>query len=100
MDDIFAATDLSRVFLKQRLHHDLIDIENWNVSALDMEKKHGRSQPWGKLVKVDTQSEVLLVNRECTVGRRKGKITIPHSDTNTFTSTYRGVEKLSYHIVG
>ncbi|XP_038869441.1 E3 ubiquitin-protein ligase CHFR-like isoform X3 [Salvelinus namaycush] len=36
-----------------------------------MEKKHGRSQPWGKLVKVDTQSEVLLVNRECTVGRRK-----------------------------
>ncbi|CDQ72584.1 unnamed protein product [Oncorhynchus mykiss] len=37
-----------------------------------MEKKHGRSQPWGKLVKVDTQSEVLLVNRECTVGRRKG----------------------------
>ncbi|XP_029619167.1 E3 ubiquitin-protein ligase CHFR isoform X1 [Salmo trutta] len=37
-----------------------------------MEKKHGRSQPWGKLVKVDTRSEVLLVNRECTVGRRKG----------------------------
>ncbi|XP_035592190.1 E3 ubiquitin-protein ligase CHFR-like isoform X1 [Oncorhynchus keta] len=37
-----------------------------------MEKKRGRSQPWGKLVKVDTQSEVLLVNRECTVGRRKG----------------------------
>ncbi|XP_071208809.1 E3 ubiquitin-protein ligase CHFR-like isoform X1 [Salvelinus alpinus] len=37
-----------------------------------MEKKHGRSQAWGKLVKVDTQSEVLLVNRECTVGRRKG----------------------------
>ncbi|XP_024294209.1 E3 ubiquitin-protein ligase CHFR isoform X2 [Oncorhynchus tshawytscha] len=37
-----------------------------------MEKKHGRSQPWGKLVKVDSQSEVLLVNRECTVGRRKG----------------------------
>ncbi|XP_029619171.1 E3 ubiquitin-protein ligase CHFR isoform X2 [Salmo trutta] len=36
-----------------------------------MEKKHGRSQPWGKLVKVDTRSEVLLVNRECTVGRRK-----------------------------
>ncbi|XP_071208813.1 E3 ubiquitin-protein ligase CHFR-like isoform X3 [Salvelinus alpinus] len=36
-----------------------------------MEKKHGRSQAWGKLVKVDTQSEVLLVNRECTVGRRK-----------------------------
>ncbi|XP_029572541.1 E3 ubiquitin-protein ligase CHFR isoform X3 [Salmo trutta] len=33
---------------------------------------HGRSQPWGKLVKVDTESEVLLVNRECTVGRRKG----------------------------
>ncbi|CAB1319967.1 unnamed protein product [Coregonus sp. 'balchen'] len=35
-------------------------------------EKHGRSQPWGKLVKVDTESEVLLVNRECTVGRRKG----------------------------
>ncbi|XP_010874859.1 E3 ubiquitin-protein ligase CHFR [Esox lucius] len=34
--------------------------------------KHGRSQPWGKLVEVDTESEVLLVNRECTVGRRKG----------------------------
>uniref|UniRef100_A0A4W5MI42 E3 ubiquitin-protein ligase CHFR n=1 Tax=Hucho hucho TaxID=62062 RepID=A0A4W5MI42_9TELE len=34
--------------------------------------KHGRSQPWGKLVKVDTESEVLLVNKECTVGRRKG----------------------------
>ncbi|XP_014026356.1 E3 ubiquitin-protein ligase CHFR isoform X4 [Salmo salar] len=33
---------------------------------------HGRSQPWGKLVKVDTESEVLLVNREYTVGRRKG----------------------------
>uniref|UniRef100_A0A8K9WRB7 E3 ubiquitin-protein ligase CHFR n=1 Tax=Oncorhynchus mykiss TaxID=8022 RepID=A0A8K9WRB7_ONCMY len=33
---------------------------------------HERSQPWGKLVKVDTESEVLLVNRECTVGRRKG----------------------------
>ncbi|XP_064209778.1 E3 ubiquitin-protein ligase CHFR [Anguilla rostrata] len=34
----------------------------------------GRSQPWGKLVKVDTgsESEILLVNRECTVGRRKG----------------------------
>ncbi|KAL0979226.1 hypothetical protein UPYG_G00182370 [Umbra pygmaea] len=35
---------------------------------------NGRSQPWGKLVRVDTDcdSEVLLVNRECTVGRRKG----------------------------
>ncbi|KAJ8005797.1 hypothetical protein DPEC_G00121610 [Dallia pectoralis] len=35
-------------------------------------EKHGRSHPWGKLVKVDSESEVLLVNRECTVGRRKG----------------------------
>ncbi|KAJ8380199.1 hypothetical protein SKAU_G00009770 [Synaphobranchus kaupii] len=34
----------------------------------------GRRQPWGKLVKVNTgsQSQILLVNRECTVGRRKG----------------------------
>lgn len=32
------------------------------------------AQAWGKLVKVDSSpaSEVLLVNRECTVGRRKG----------------------------
>ncbi|KAJ8263430.1 hypothetical protein COCON_G00158870 [Conger conger] len=37
-------------------------------------ENRGRSQPWGKLVKVDTgsESEILLVNRECTVGRRKG----------------------------
>ncbi|KAJ8286002.1 hypothetical protein GJAV_G00033380 [Gymnothorax javanicus] len=34
----------------------------------------GRGQPWGKLVKVDTgpESEMLLVNRVCTIGRRKG----------------------------
>ncbi|XP_036382644.1 E3 ubiquitin-protein ligase CHFR [Megalops cyprinoides] len=40
---------------------------------LEMENQ-GRSQPWGKLVNVDTssESEILLVNRECTVGRRKG----------------------------
>lgn len=32
------------------------------------------AQAWGKLVKVDSSpaSEVLLVNRECTVGRKKG----------------------------
>ncbi|XP_056602745.1 E3 ubiquitin-protein ligase CHFR isoform X2 [Triplophysa dalaica] len=32
------------------------------------------AQAWGKLVKVDSSpaSEVLLINRECTVGRRKG----------------------------
>ncbi|KAI1901068.1 hypothetical protein AGOR_G00056330 [Albula goreensis] len=37
-------------------------------------ENQGRNQPWGKLVKVDTgsESEILLVNRECTVGRRKG----------------------------
>ncbi|XP_042277005.1 E3 ubiquitin-protein ligase CHFR [Thunnus maccoyii] len=34
---------------------------------------HRRSRPWGKLVKVDSsESEVLLFNRECTVGRKKG----------------------------
>ncbi|XP_012671439.1 E3 ubiquitin-protein ligase CHFR [Clupea harengus] len=33
-----------------------------------------RSQPWGKLINLDRscESEVLLVNRECTIGRRKG----------------------------
>uniref|UniRef100_A0AAY4C0K3 E3 ubiquitin-protein ligase CHFR n=1 Tax=Denticeps clupeoides TaxID=299321 RepID=A0AAY4C0K3_9TELE len=38
-----------------------------------MERPAG-AEPWGKLVKVDSGSgaEVLLVNRECTVGRRKG----------------------------
>ncbi|KAL4636066.1 E3 ubiquitin-protein ligase CHFR [Arapaima gigas] len=32
------------------------------------------AQPWGKLVRLEagSSSEVLLVNRECTVGRRKG----------------------------
>uniref|UniRef100_A0A3B4BCP7 FHA domain-containing protein n=1 Tax=Periophthalmus magnuspinnatus TaxID=409849 RepID=A0A3B4BCP7_9GOBI len=31
---------------------------------------HGR--PWGKLIKVDTSDEVLLMNRENTVGRKRG----------------------------
>ncbi|XP_063051245.1 E3 ubiquitin-protein ligase CHFR [Engraulis encrasicolus] len=33
-----------------------------------------RNQPWGKLISLDRSygSEVLLVNRECTIGRRKG----------------------------
>ncbi|KAM9821437.1 E3 ubiquitin-protein ligase CHFR [Syngnathus typhle] len=32
-----------------------------------------RRTPWGKLVKVDSSaSEVLLFNRECTIGRKKG----------------------------
>ncbi|XP_034548161.1 E3 ubiquitin-protein ligase CHFR [Notolabrus celidotus] len=31
-----------------------------------------RGQPWGKLVKVNSSETVLLVNRECTVGRKKG----------------------------
>ncbi|KAM3868186.1 E3 ubiquitin-protein ligase CHFR [Diretmus argenteus] len=36
-------------------------------------ESHGRGRAWGKLVKVDScGAEVLLVNRECTVGRRKG----------------------------
>ncbi|KAM3610304.1 uncharacterized protein V6R79_002096 [Siganus canaliculatus] len=29
-------------------------------------------RPWGKLVKVDSSETVLLFNRECTVGRKKG----------------------------
>ncbi|XP_046871714.1 E3 ubiquitin-protein ligase CHFR isoform X2 [Hypomesus transpacificus] len=37
-------------------------------------ENQGRGRPWGKLIRVDSscESEVLLVNRECTVGRRKG----------------------------
>ncbi|XP_030647577.1 E3 ubiquitin-protein ligase CHFR [Chanos chanos] len=33
-----------------------------------------KGEPWGKLVKLDSNAEpeVLLINRECTVGRRKG----------------------------
>uniref|UniRef100_A0A8P4KA41 E3 ubiquitin-protein ligase CHFR n=1 Tax=Dicentrarchus labrax TaxID=13489 RepID=A0A8P4KA41_DICLA len=31
-----------------------------------------RGQPWGKLVKVDSSETVLLFNKECTVGRKKG----------------------------
>uniref|UniRef100_A0A673HVA2 FHA domain-containing protein n=1 Tax=Sinocyclocheilus rhinocerous TaxID=307959 RepID=A0A673HVA2_9TELE len=33
----------------------------------------GSGQAWGKLVKFDTSpcSEILLINRECTVGRKK-----------------------------
>lgn len=33
---------------------------------------HRRGRPWGKLVKVDSSETVLLFNRECTVGRKKG----------------------------
>lgn len=34
---------------------------------------HKAGRPWGKLVKVDSsEAEVLLFNRECTVGRKKG----------------------------
>ncbi|XP_077417455.1 E3 ubiquitin-protein ligase CHFR [Vanacampus margaritifer] len=34
---------------------------------------HRRGTPWGKLVKVDSsETEVLLFNRECTIGRKKG----------------------------
>ncbi|XP_029998869.1 E3 ubiquitin-protein ligase CHFR isoform X1 [Sphaeramia orbicularis] len=34
---------------------------------------HRAGRPWGKLVKVDSnESEVLLFNRECTIGRKKG----------------------------
>ncbi|KAF7657697.1 hypothetical protein LDENG_00023080 [Lucifuga dentata] len=39
---------------------------------MEMEGRQ-RCRPWGKLVRVDSsQTEVLLVNRECTVGRKKG----------------------------
>ncbi|XP_054466538.1 E3 ubiquitin-protein ligase CHFR [Anoplopoma fimbria] len=31
-----------------------------------------RGRPWGKLVKVESSETVLLFNRECTVGRKKG----------------------------
>ncbi|XP_068422622.1 E3 ubiquitin-protein ligase CHFR [Clinocottus analis] len=31
-----------------------------------------RGRPWGKLVKVDSSETILLFNRECTVGRKKG----------------------------
>ncbi|KAJ4942078.1 hypothetical protein JOQ06_012095 [Pogonophryne albipinna] len=31
-----------------------------------------RGKPWGKLVKVNSSETVLLFNRECTVGRKKG----------------------------
>ncbi|XP_029018394.1 E3 ubiquitin-protein ligase CHFR [Betta splendens] len=31
-----------------------------------------RGRPWGKLVRVDSSETVLLFNRECTVGRKKG----------------------------
>ncbi|XP_072770330.1 E3 ubiquitin-protein ligase CHFR-like [Nerophis lumbriciformis] len=34
---------------------------------------HTRARPWGKLVRVDcSEAEVLLFNKECTVGRKKG----------------------------
>lgn len=33
---------------------------------------HETSRPWGKLVKLDSSDEVLLFNRECTVGRKRG----------------------------
>lgn len=38
----------------------------------------GSRQAWGKLVKVDASpdSEILLINRECTVGRKKGTLNI------------------------
>lgn len=38
----------------------------------------GSGQAWGKLVKVDASpgSEILLINRECMVGRKKGALNI------------------------
>lgn len=38
----------------------------------------GSGQAWGKLVKVDgsPDSEIFLINRECTVGRKKGALNI------------------------
>lgn len=37
----------------------------------------GSDQAWGKLVKVDASpgSEIVLINSECTVGRKKGMVT-------------------------
>ncbi len=40
----------------------------------------GCGQAWGKLLEVDASpdSEILLINRECTVGRKKGALNIVH----------------------
>lgn len=39
----------------------------------DMDSSRGGG-PWGKLVKVDSSETLLLFNKECTVGRKKGDI--------------------------
>lgn len=45
---------------------------------------HKTSRPWGKLVKLDSRDEVLLINKECTVGRKRGcGLSFP---TNKFVS--------------
>lgn len=40
----------------------------------------GSRQAWGKLLEVDASpdSQILLINRECTVGRKKGALNIVH----------------------
>lgn len=40
----------------------------------------GSRQAWGKLLKVDASpdSEILLINRECMVGRKKGTLEHHH----------------------
>ncbi|KAM7018897.1 E3 ubiquitin-protein ligase CHFR [Tautogolabrus adspersus] len=35
-------------------------------------ESYQRGRPWGKLVKVNSSETVMLFNRECTVGRKKG----------------------------
>lgn len=40
-----------------------------------------KERPWGKLVKVDSSETVLLFNRECTVGRKKGKFSFISDST-------------------
>lgn len=38
----------------------------------------GSGRPWGKLVKVNSSETVLLFNKECTVGRKKGTFEFLH----------------------
>jgi len=47
----------------------------------------GSGQAWGKLVKVDGSpgSELLLINKECTVGRKKGELDIITNNCSMLT---------------
>ncbi|XP_061671967.1 E3 ubiquitin-protein ligase CHFR isoform X3 [Syngnathoides biaculeatus] len=59
--------------LRQETRH-LTDTSNPRFRSKYWEMdRHRRGTPWGKLVKVDSSdAEVLLFNRECTIGRKKG----------------------------